>query len=138
MKIFVEGEIYKRTALHDKYGGQEQGGISTPSKHDFIMLFSSETGETYGYTDSWKDNKIFHYTGEGQEGHMSFIRGNRAIRDHLANGKDLHLFEYVRQGYVRYVGQMVYKGHEFREGADKTGAVRKIIVFQLERVETSP
>ena len=42
------------------------------------------------------------YTGEGQRGDMDFVRGNLAIRDHVANGKDLHLFEYVQTGYVRY------------------------------------
>jgi len=132
--MFKQDEIYKRTELHEKYGGQMQGGISTPSKHNFIFLFSSDKGEQYGYRDGWENNKIFRYTGEGQEGDMTFSRGNLAIRDHLANGKDLCLFEYVRQGYVRYVGQLSYQRHEIKEGTDKNGKPRKIIVFELARV----
>jgi len=132
--MFKQDEIYKRTELHEKYGGQMQGGISTPSKHNFIFLFSSDRGEQYGYTDGWENNRIFRYTGEGQEGDMTFSRGNRAIRDHLANGKDLCLFEYIRQGYVRYVGQLIYQRHEIKEGKDKNGKPRKIIVFELARI----
>ena len=71
------------------------------------MVFTGETGKEYGYQDEWSEDELFLYTGEGQLGDMSFVRGNLAIRDHADNGKDLHLFEYVRQGYVRYVGQMV-------------------------------
>lgn len=35
---------------------------------------------------------------------MEFVPGNLAIRDHVPDGKDLHLFEYVqgkRKGWVR-------------------------------------
>jgi 5-methylcytosine-specific restriction protein A len=54
--------------------------------------------------------------------------------DHAANGKDLHLFEYVKgdtKGFVRYIGQVVCTGNGFREAADTTGAKRKAIVFEL-------
>jgi hypothetical protein len=33
---------------------------------------------------------------------MAFVRGNAAIRDHIDNGKDLHLFAQVNKGYIRY------------------------------------
>jgi hypothetical protein len=68
-----------------------QGGISTPSKHDFIILFTSAMGEQYGYKDGWNEQGL--YTGEGQQGDMAFIRGNLAIRDHVENGKALHLLK---------------------------------------------
>lgn len=75
---FEVGKEYKRTDIHDAYGGQRQGGISTPADHDLIFLFSSSSGEEYGYIDGWQGD-IFHYSGEGQKGDMEFTRGNRAI-----------------------------------------------------------
>lgn len=65
------------------------------------MLFTGETGNQYGYIDGWSEEGVFFYMGEGQRGDMTFVRGNLAIRDHIANGKDIHLFESVRKGFVR-------------------------------------
>jgi 5-methylcytosine-specific restriction protein A len=130
--MFIKNKIYnRRDDLHSKYGGQMQGGISTPSKHNFIMLFTSNTGEQYGYNDGWNANGEFIYTGEGQQGNMSFVRGNLAILRHSANDKPLHLFKYVSMGHVKYIGQMQYKSHEIIEGNDVHNSVRKIIVFTL-------
>ena len=69
------------------------------------------------------------YTGEGQIGDMDFIRGNRAIRDHIDEGEDLHLFEYVDQGLVRYIDQMLCIGHQRRAAPDREGNNRSVIVF---------
>ena len=87
-----EGKIYRRRDLHAKLGGQQQSGISTPSQYPVIMIFSGESGKNYGYKDGWQENDVYYYTGEGQEGDMKFIKGNKAIRDHLLNGKDIWLF----------------------------------------------
>ncbi len=133
--MFEKGKIYnRREDLHRKYGGQMQGGISTPAQHDFIMLFTSTTGEQYGYRDGWTDEGYL-YTGEGQKGNMEFVRGNRAIRDHKENGKSLHLFEYASMGHVEYIGEMKYKTHKFQQGEDVNGDQRQIIVFVLESTE---
>ena len=102
--MFIQGHVYRRRDLHDQYGGQRQGGISTPSQHQLILLFTGESGEQHGYADGWSADGLFLYTGEGQQGDMAFIRGNAAIRDHIDNGKDLHLFAQVKKGYVRYLG----------------------------------
>src|SRR3989304_472111 len=107
---FNFGEAYKRSHLHDKYGGQRQGGISTPLKYPFILLFTGGTGERYGYTDKWEGD-IFLYTGEGQKGNMEFRGGNRAIRHAAINNEALHLFKIKGKGYVEYMGQMAYRGY---------------------------
>jgi hypothetical protein len=112
-----------------------QGGISTPSHHDIILLFTSHTGQKYGYKDGWSPDGVFLYTGEGQIGDMTFTRGNRAIKDHLGLKKELHLFEYVKSGYVRYIGQMMYRGFQYREATDINGNQRKVIVFELTPVK---
>ena len=133
--MFVKGKEYRRSELHDRYGGQRQGGISTPADYDIILLFTSDRGEEFGYIDGWAKDGTFHYTGEGQRGDMQFLRGNTAIRDHIDNGKEIHLFEKTKKGYARYIGKMVYEGHYYRQGPDITGRNRQIIVFKLKPVE---
>jgi len=132
--MFIKGHVYRRRDLHSLYGGQQQGGISTPSKHPFIFLFTSERGEAYGYKDGWQEDGTFLYTGEGQRGDMTFTRGNLAIRDHVANGKSLHLFEQAHMGHVRYVSQMVCEGYYITQGRDIDGKERAVIVFVLNAV----
>ena len=104
--MFVPGQIYKRrNDIHGVHGGQSQSGISTPSRHPLIFIFTGESGKTYGYRDEFRPDGTFWYTGEGQTGDMEMVRGNRAIRDHQQEGKTIHLFEYVDTGLVRHVGQ---------------------------------
>jgi len=129
--MFVIGQTYVRRDLQSQYGGQAQGGISTPAKQPFILLFTGEQGEQYGYRDGWTEDGVFLYTGEGQVGDMTFARGNLAILQHADEGKDLHLFKYVGRGTVQYVGQMVCTGYQEREAPDRTGMSRKVIVFEL-------
>jgi 5-methylcytosine-specific restriction protein A len=129
--MFEEGKIYRRSELHDKFGGQRQGGISTPRLFPFIMLFSSESGEEFGYVDGFKSKDIYWYTGEGQIGDMQFIRGNRAIKDSNKNGKSIHVFEYVSTGIVRYIGEMSYIKHHESQTPDINGDLRRAIIFEL-------
>lgn len=84
--------------LHSQYGGQHQGGINTPAQFSLVMLFTGASGEQHDYTDGWSIDGLFLYTGEGQQGDLTFMCGNTAIRDHVTNGKDFHLFAYVRTG----------------------------------------
>lgn len=134
--MFVIGEIYRRRDLHALYGGQQQGGISTPASYPFILIFTASTGEQYGYNDGWQVDGTFLYTGEGQIGDMTFTRGNRAIRDHLAAGKAIHLFEYARMGHVCYVGELLYRTHKVIKGPDLNGVIRDVIVFELAMKQT--
>jgi 5-methylcytosine-specific restriction enzyme A len=67
MNVFEVGEVYnRRSDIHGPFGGQQQGGISTPSGWPFVFLFTGESGKQYGYEDGWDDNGVFLYTGEGQ------------------------------------------------------------------------
>jgi len=133
--MFIKGQEYRRTDLHEQWGGQRQGGISTPSNYPLLLLFTGDAGEQYGYSDNWKDG-VFFYVGEGQRGDMELIRGNAAIHNHISNGKDLHLFSYVRKGFVRYDGQMVCIGFHHEEGPDIEGTIRGTIVFELTPLES--
>jgi 5-methylcytosine-specific restriction enzyme A len=131
--MFEVGQVYdRRREIHGPYGGQWQSGIATPANQSFVFLFTGETGEQYGYRDGWEENGVFLYTGEGQVGDQQFTHGNRAIRDHAKDGKDLHLFELLgkRQGY-RYLGMFVWPTWEYRRGIDLNGEERQVIVFHL-------
>lgn len=129
---FEPGHVYsRRQDLHGRYGGQRQGGISTPADHDLIFLFTSAAGQEYGYKDEFRPDGTFWYIGEGQEGHMEMTRGNRAIRDHQTDGKALHLFEGLGEGLVRYLGPAVCLGHHREDRPDAHGNMRSAIVFEL-------
>lgn len=110
--MFQIQKQYRRRDIHRAFGGQTQGGISTPADQPVIFLFAGESGEQYGYRDGWSSDGTFSYTGEGQFGDMEFKRGNAAIRDHVKNGKDIHIFRSRGKGFVTYLGQFVYGGYE--------------------------
>lgn len=132
MEYEINKVYNRRLHIHAKYGGQQQGGICTPANAPFIFLFTGETGEQYGYTDGPDSDGVFLYTGEGQIGPMEFVRGNKAIRDHEVNGKDLLLFQALgnNRGY-RFLGKYACANYEFRESPDREGTMRKVIVFHL-------
>jgi hypothetical protein len=76
-EMFVIGRDYNRRAdIHGRFGGQMQGGISTPREAPFIFLFTGRTGGQYGYEDGWRDEDVFVYTGEGQVRDMEFRAGS--------------------------------------------------------------
>jgi 5-methylcytosine-specific restriction enzyme A len=130
---FVPGTVYRRRQdIHEVFGGQRQSGISTPSEHSLIFIFKGDQGAAYGYTDEFKPDGTFWYTGEGQTGDMEMVRGNKAIRDHQQEGNTIHLFEYVNPGRVQYVGQANYLGHHFEDRPDVAGNQRKAIIFELD------
>jgi 5-methylcytosine-specific restriction protein A len=130
---FQIGRVYqRRRELHEPFGGQWQGGISTPASWPLIFLFTGASGEQYGYRDGWDKNGVYLYTGEGQIGDMQFTHGNLAIRDHTANGKDLLLFQLLGHGQgCRYLGAFACAGWEYRGAPDRDGHSRQVIVFQL-------
>ncbi|TDK21060.1 HNH endonuclease [Luteimonas aestuarii] len=131
---FEIGALYRRRRdIHGLYGGQQQGGISTPAKFPVVIAFTGEAGHSHGYSDKWESEVILRYYGEGQQGHMTFSGGNRAIRDHVKDGKQLLLFQMMGHGKpCRYLGEFVLVGTEIDPRApDTTGRVRNAIVFRL-------
>lgn len=136
--VFREGETYnRRREIHGVLGGQQQGGISTPTRGPYVFLFTGEQGTQHGYRDGWHEG-MFLYTGEGQVGDMQFRAGNRAIRDHRADRKDLVLLEATQtKGSYRCLGTFECVGWELQPRPDRTGAIRQAIVFQLQKVEGS-
>jgi 5-methylcytosine-specific restriction protein A len=135
---FKKNKQYSRKGdIHKTFGGQQQSGISTPKDSQYIFLFTSESGEQFGYEDHWDEDGVFHYVGEGQIGDMVFQKGNKAIRDHAHNGKELLLFEALGKGEpVAYVGSFQCANWDRQPGLDKDGNQRSLIVFHLVPIES--
>lgn len=137
---FQVGALYNRQAqIHALLGGQQQGGISTPKDNPVIIAFTGEAGVSHGYRDFWDDDEIFHYFGEGQSGDMRYIGGNRAIEQHISDGKKLMLFQMMGKGRpYRYLGEFVRLSSYIQPNTpDTRGDLRDAIVFRLKSVETS-
>jgi hypothetical protein len=130
---FELGRIYNRQLeVHGVYGGQKYGGISTPVAYPLVLIFSGDEGAAYGYADEDLPGGGLLYYGEGQSGDMQMIKGNRAIHDHAMDGKTLHLFKKVRDGFAQYAGEFECKGHELRPNTpDRDGKLRTAIAFKL-------
>jgi hypothetical protein len=126
-----------RRELHEAVGGQTQSGISPSSKEPLILLFSDPiSGPEHGYVDGWQADGFYHYTGEGQRGDQVMARGNKAIRDHGADGRELHLFQATGKGKpITYRGQFTYSDH-YEADAPETGGgpMRRVLIFRLKPV----
>ena len=130
---FIPEQLYKRSEIHDQYGGNRQGGISPSAKFPYIFIFSGKSGAQYGYKDGWDNPNIFSYTGEGQIGDMKFIKGNLALRDHITNGKRVFLFEYERSGFVKFISELEFFDVDYFETPDINKDNRVGIKFFFKR-----
>jgi 5-methylcytosine-specific restriction protein A len=132
---FEIGRTYnRRTDIHGRFGGQQQGGIITPAQHPLVIIITGEEGLQHGYTDRFRPDGVFDYFGEGQVGDMQFRAGNRAIAEHSARGKGLLLFRMTTTG-LRFEGEMVCEGYHVESAPDRTGAKRNALVFELRPLE---
>jgi 5-methylcytosine-specific restriction protein A len=130
---FVVGRVYdRRRDIHEPFGGSRQSGISTSRQVPVIFIFTGGSGERYGYGDTFSEEGVLMYSGEGQRGDMVFNRGNAAIRDHLLDGRALHLFQSLGHGKgQKYLGEFVCQGWERTPASDVDGKIRSAIIFEL-------
>lgn len=116
-----------------------QSGISITRTSPYVILFTSQQGQQHGYHDFYDDDGSFHYFGHGQVGDMLMQGGNRAIRDHAREGKELLVFLGLGGGWYRFVGAFRYDRHYVRPNTpDRTGALRNALVFRLLPVFDDP
>ena len=129
-----------RRELHEAVGGQTQSGIAPSAREPLILLFSDPiSGPEHGYVDGWQADGFYHYTGEGQRGDQVMARGNKAIRDHKPEGRELHLFQATGKGKpITHVGQFMYCDH-YEADAPETGGgpVRRVLIFRLKPVRAT-
>jgi 5-methylcytosine-specific restriction enzyme A len=134
---FEVGGLYsRRLEVHARFGGQQQGGISTPRDHPYIFAFTGEVGRAHGYHDYWDEDGLFHYFGEGQSGDMTYTGGNRAILRHAVDGKRLFVFQMLGRGKpYRFLGEFnLVRAEEVFGSSNTSGETRKSIVFVLEPI----
>lgn len=137
---FKVGALYiRQSQVHDVFGGQRRGGISSPKEHPLIIAFTGEAGASHGYQDFWDDEGIFHYFGEGQIGDMRYVAGNRSIEDHVKEGKKLIIFQMMGKGRpYRYLGEFITLSSYIRPNTpDTLGDLRNAIVFRLKPLDRS-
>ncbi|MCX2895479.1 HNH endonuclease signature motif containing protein [Stenotrophomonas lactitubi] len=129
----------RKEQIHAVFGGQQQGGISTPKEHPLVIAFTGEAGVSHGYHDFWDDDEVFHYFGEGQVGDMKYVAGNRAIGEHVKDGKTLVVFQMMGKGRpYRYLGRfMCLSSYVQPDTPDREGQPRSAIVFRLRSLEAS-
>lgn len=136
MLNLTPGQTIRRVDLHQEYGGRRQGGISPSKQSPNVFLFTDQTqGALHGYIfDGQNADGFYHYTGEGQYGDQRMVQGNRAIRDHKAESRALHLFD-AAAGKATYLGEFEYvDDHPGDAPETKDGQQRKVIVFRLRRL----
>ncbi len=126
----VVGDTYRRTHLHDRFGGNRQTGISSPAGAAFTMLFSDpNAAHEHGYRDRWEAGLYRYYGAWSGEGDMVLTAHNRAVIDRSPR---LHLFQKLGEVY-RYGGRFEYLRHE-AERTVKDGREYRAIVFVLKPI----
>lgn len=139
---FAMGALYnRRMEIHERWGGQRQGGISTPKDAPFVFIFTGEAGKSHGYHDEWsEEDGLLDYFGEGQSGDMTMTAGNRAIDQHVQDGKRLLVFKSLGHGKpYRFDGEFIKRSSHVRPNTPATrGGNRNAIVFRLEPIDPTP
>jgi len=133
----LPGDEIKRTALHDRFGGGGQGGISPSRKTPNILVFTDPAaGHKHGYDDRW-DGPLLLYVGEGQHGDQTLTGGNKAILEHRLTSRALRVFKGVG-GDVQYLGEYETEENDpfMWDQAPETGGgpMRKVVRFRLKPV----
>lgn len=133
--LIAPGETRPRREVHGLYGGQEQGGISTPSGSRHVLVFTDPTaGREFGYDrfEGLREDGSYAYTGEGQRGDQTFRGGNKALRDSAVNGSIIRLFR-TRGKYATYVGSFTTSvpTYHLETIPDQDGNPRTGIIFNL-------
>ena len=110
-----------------------------------VLIFTDEaSGTPHGYVfDGWvddDDDKVFLYTGEGQQGDQQLVRGNAAILHHRQDGRALRLFEGAGGHSVRYVGRFSKWTRRSPIPNDRLpgrlgGPTRTVLVFRLREMQ---
>ncbi|MDF5753643.1 hypothetical protein [Spongiactinospora sp. TRM90649] len=128
-------------------GGGLQGGIIPADKH--IILYSDHAGGArHGYYDGWladegSNDPLFEYTGTGRNGDQRFVGPNKAVLNHVAAKRTIHIFSAI--GVVagtqtkthHYLGQFVLDEEQpylMRRAPGEDGIPRWVIVFRLRPV----
>jgi hypothetical protein len=139
--FLAPGQTIRRPDLHGTYGGRLHGRISPSKSSPHVFLFTSalEPDDPYGALyDGWSgEDGYFHFVGEGQTADQRMAQGNKTIRDHLSEQRDLRLFALRANGQAHYIGEFRYIDHQYGDAPDmeEPRRLRTVIIFRLEIVD---
>ena len=136
----VVGEKIRRQKLHALVGGAQQWGITSCKKGTAVLVFSNPLkSRKFGY-DRWegpRSDGAYHYTGQGPAGDQDVsARANKVLLRSKSLEIPVHLFE-AEGPEVTYLGQfeLAEDPYRYEKAPDINGLLRKVVVFQLIRVE---
>jgi hypothetical protein len=149
-QLFKPGEFTTRKEVNEKYGAGIMQGIEPCDNYVFIYT-DHTSGQQYGYQDGWLPEEdpnglIFEYTGAGsgdQEFHGTIGYRNGRIKDHVEEGRTLHVFAAdgtqpkTNTKRQRYIGQFRIDQEDpfsYRLARNKDKKTRWVIVFRLRPV----
>jgi hypothetical protein len=128
-------ETRRRDDVQALYGGQQRGGIATPTSSENILIFTDPaSGAEFGYDkhEGLLPDGTYRYTGEGQVGDQEFKGGNKAILQSVETGRIIRLF-LAKSPNATYVGSFTLgePAYEMAIAPDRNGMNRQVIVFNL-------
>lgn len=138
--VLQPGDMIPRTSVHAAYGGQEQGGISTPKSTPDIFIFTDpDKGAKYGYDkfEGLREDGNYSYTGEGQVGDQVINkRGNAALMRSAEQGDIIRLFR-TKNTSATYVGTFTLGNPAYWERIipDVNGNDRRGYIFNFEPID---
>lgn len=133
------GKTYKRSDIHDFFGGNRQYGISMAKDGRRIFIFSNHSGESHGYQDGW-EGQFYHYTASGQSGDQDIEskRHNGLVLHHSENNAQINLFIGSTSSYYEYVANLILVDYAYFETHDKDSKNRLAVRFTFERQGAAP
>ena len=109
---FCASVEYRRKDIHAPFRGQRQSGIVTPSKYPFVFILLGAANVT-AITMKFRPTVQFVILVRARKGTSLLTKGNKAIANHAADGKDLLLFEMLGKGQVQFCGTFNCAGYEY-------------------------
>jgi hypothetical protein len=110
-------------------------GINLSQNEDSIVLISAlKENYTFDYSDYYREDGKFIYTGAGTKGDQKLTKSNLAITTAKADGKVIHLYIRLSSKEYLYQGVFEYESHYFAPSRDKAGSIRNEIKFVLRKV----
>ncbi len=139
---YLPGESFKRSDLHELFGGSfQQGMTSANEKSDFLIFHDEVNNQEFGY-DIWQGFQAdgsFHYTGQGIKGDQKMSRSNLALLRANDQMLPIHLIE-SSKGLCTYIGRFALGEPPYFEKLApdiQGGNLRKVFVFNLIPLSTS-
>lgn len=134
----MPGDRLPRPELHARYGGRQQAGIGPSSKVAAVLFFvASPAKRRPGIYDGWDDDGLLNYVGEGQVGDQRLAQGNKAVLNHVEDGRSLEGF-LADGSSVLYLGEFRLVDHYFTDAPDRDGELRQVVVFRLRPMSSVP